>query len=70
MCTALKALASITAWILFVVGLLALVMTLVRIMGAAGGRPVETSLMTAYFGVGIAGLFLSVVSSYLRIKMQ
>lgn len=61
-----KALATITAWILFVFGLLSLVSGFGRIVG---GSP-ELELMSAYFGYGVGGLFLSVVVMKLRQMME
>ena len=61
-----KALASITAWVLFIFGALALLGGFVRIIG---GQP-EIDLMTAYFGFGVGSLFLSVVTMKLRLKME
>ena len=57
-----KALASITAWVLFVFGSVSLLGGFGRIIG---GSP-ELDLLTAYFGFGIGGLFLSVVVMKLR----
>ncbi|RJQ40868.1 MAG: hypothetical protein C4555_00855 [Dehalococcoidia bacterium] len=57
-----KALASITVWVLFIFGLLSLVGGFGRI---AAGSP-STFLMSAYFGFGVASLFLSVVTMKLR----
>ncbi len=53
-----KVLMSITAWVLFVFGSLALLGGFVRIIGG----PPELDMMTAYFGFGVGGLFLSVVT--------
>lgn len=61
-----KALTTITAWILFVFGALSLLGGFGRIFG--GSPPVD--LMTAYFGFGVAGLFLSVVTMQIRQKME
>ena len=61
-----KALATITAWVLFVFGSVALLGGFGRIIG---GSP-ELDLMTAYFGFGIGGLFLSVVTMKIRQKMD
>ncbi|MFC2006851.1 hypothetical protein ACFLUQ_01645 [Chloroflexota bacterium] len=61
-----KTLASITVWILFVFGFLSLLGGFGRIIG---GSP-ELDLMTAYFGFGIGGLFLSVVTIKLRQIME
>ena len=57
-----KALASITAWVLFVFGSVSLLGGFGRIIG---GSP-EMDMMTAYFGFGVGGLFLSVVVMKLR----
>ncbi len=61
-----KALATITAWILFVFGLLSLVSGFGRIVG---GSP-ELELMSAYFGYGVGSLFLSVVVMKLRQMLE
>lgn len=62
-----KALASITVWVLFVFGLLALVAGFGRIIAAgAGAASPAVDLMSAYFGFGVASLFLSVVAMKLR----
>jgi hypothetical protein len=61
-----KALASITAWTLFVFGSLSLLGGFGRIIG---GSP-ELDLMTAYFGFGVGGLFLSVVTMKLRKNLE
>ncbi|MFC1942119.1 hypothetical protein ACFLWU_02760 [Chloroflexota bacterium] len=61
-----KGLATITAWVLFVFGLLSLVGGFGRIIG---GSP-EMDLMSAYFGFGAGSLFLSVVTMRLRQKME
>lgn len=61
-----KALATITAWILFVFGLLSLVSGFGRIVG---GSP-DLELMSAYFGYGVGGLFLSVVVMKLRQMLE
>ena len=61
-----KALASITAWVLFVFGSLSLLVGFGRIIV---GSP-ELDFMTAYFGFGIGGLFLSVVTMKLRQMME
>ncbi len=61
-----KALASITAWVLFVFGSVSLLGGFGRIIG---GSP-ELDLMTAYFGFGIGGLFLSVATMKLRQMME
>jgi uncharacterized membrane protein AbrB (regulator of aidB expression) len=57
-----KAMASITAWILFVFGLMALLAGFGRIIVSTPGL----DFITAYFGFGIGGLFLSVVTMKLR----
>ena len=61
-----KALASITVWVLFIFGALALLGGFVRIIG---GQP-EIDLMTAYFGFGVGSLFLSVAAMKLRQMME
>ncbi len=61
-----KALTSITAWVLFVFGSLSLLGGFGRIIG---GSP-EVDLMSAYFGFGVGGLFLSVVTMKLRQMME
>ena len=61
-----KALASITAWVLFVFGSLSLLGGFGRIIG---GSP-EVDLMSAYFGFGVGGLFLSVATMKLRQMME
>ena len=66
MLSAFKVLASITAWVLFIFGAAALIMAVVRIIQ---GSP-ELDMMTAYFGFGVGGLFLSVVTMRLRQKME
>ncbi len=61
-----KKLATITAWVLFIFGAVSLLGGFGRIIG---GAP-ELDVMTAYFGFGIGGLFLSVVTMKLRQKME
>lgn len=61
-----KALATITAWVLFVFGLLSLISGFGRIIG---GSP-DLELMSAYFGYGVGGLFLSVVVMKLRQMLE
>ena len=61
-----KALASITTWVLFIFGLLSLVAGFGRI----GMNTADVKLMTAYFGFGVAGLVLSVVTAKLRHSME
>ncbi len=61
-----KALTSIVAWVLLVFGALSLLGGFGRIIG---GSP-EVDLMTAYFGFGVGGLFLSVVTMKLRQTME
>lgn len=61
-----KALTSITAWALFVFGSIALLAGFGRIIG---GSP-ELDMMTAYFGFGAGGLFLSAVSMAIRKKLE
>ncbi|MDP2719741.1 MAG: hypothetical protein U1D67_03480 [Dehalococcoidia bacterium] len=66
-----KNIISISIWVLFIVGLATLLMAFVRIIGgAAGGTPPELKTMTAYFGYGMAGIFLSVVSILIRKKLE
>ena len=66
-----KALASITAWILFVFGILVLVAGFGRIIGAStGAASPEVDLMTAYFSIGLASLFLSVMVMRIRKKLE
>jgi hypothetical protein len=67
-----KALATITAWVLFVVGSLALLTSFIRIGGAATGASEAPSvaLMSAYFGYGVGSLFLSVVTMKLRKMLE
>lgn len=67
-----KALASIAAWALFVVGALSLLTAFIRILGAALGTSDSpgVALMTAYFGYGFSGLFLSVVAMKLRKDLE
>lgn len=57
-----KALATIAAWVLWVFGLLSLIGGFARIFAGSPGVP----LMSAYFGLGILSLFLSVVAMKLR----
>ena len=61
-----KALASITAWVLFVFGSVSLLGGFGRIIG---GSP-ELDFITVYFGFGVSSLFLSVVTMKLRQKME
>lgn len=61
-----KALATITAWVLFVFGLLSLISGFGRIIG---GSP-DLELMSAYFGYGVGSLFLSVVVMKLRQMLE
>ncbi len=61
-----KALTSVVAWVLLVFGALSLLGGFGRIIG---GSP-EVDLMTAYFGFGVGGLFLSVVTMKLRQTME
>jgi hypothetical protein len=57
--------------LLFIIGLAAMVMAFVRIIGSAGGGEVpELATMTAYFGYGMGGLFLSAVLMVLRKKLE
>ena len=61
-----KALASITAWVLFIFGAASLLGGFGRIIG---GSP-ELDLMTAYLGFGVGSLFLSVVTMKLRRNLE
>ena len=61
-----KALSTITAWVLFIFGSLALLGGFGRIIG---GLP-ELNLMTAYFGFGVGSLFLSAATMKLRQMME
>ena len=61
-----KALASITVWVLFIFGALALLGGFVRVIV---GSP-ELDMMTAYFGFGVGSLFLSVVTMKLRQMLE
>ncbi len=61
-----KALASITAWVLFIFGLLSLLGGFGRIIGGS----TELSLMSAYFGFGVGSLVLSVVVMKLRQMLE
>lgn len=71
MSSAFKMLASIAIWVLFIVGLLALISAFGRIIGGAiGAGSPELATMMAYFGVGTAGLFLSVVAIAIRNKLE
>ena len=65
-----KALASITAWILFVFGCLSLLGGLVRTVGAGMLGSPELALVSAYFGYGILSLILSVVAMKLRHMLE
>lgn len=67
-----KALASITVWVLFIFGFLALLSAFIRIIGASTGvsAPPELGLMSAYFGYGVGSLFLSVVAMKLRKMLE
>jgi hypothetical protein len=67
-----KALASITVWVLFIFGFLALLAAFIRIIGVGTGvsEPPELGLMTAYFGYGVSSLFLSVVTMKLRKMLE
>ena len=67
-----KALASITVWVLFIFGFLALLAAFIRIIGVSTGvsEPPELGLMTAYFGYGVSSLFLSVVTMKLRKMLE
>ncbi len=61
-----KALASVATWILFIFGCLSLISGFARIgMGTA-----EMDTMTAYFGFGVLGLVLSVVTAKLRQTLE
>ena len=57
-----KALATITVWVLFIFGVAALLGGFGRIIGGMA----ELDLVTAYFGFGAGGMFLSVVTMKLR----
>lgn len=59
-----KALASITAYVLFIFGALCLIGGFGRIAGGA-----SLNMITAYLGFGVASLFLSVVTMRLRQQM-
>ncbi|MBI2831980.1 MAG: hypothetical protein HYX79_06965 [Chloroflexi bacterium] len=62
-----KALATIVAWVLFVFGLLALLVGLIRVLSAIPATAAPgVVLMSAYFGFGIISLTLSVVVMKLR----
>ncbi len=61
-----KALASITAWVLFIFGSLSLLGGFGHIIG---GSP-QLSLVTAYFGFGVGGLFLSIIVMKLRQMLE
>jgi hypothetical protein len=68
-----KALASITAWVLFIIGLITVVMTFIMANitqmqgGYAGPPPVAASINLV---IGIACIVLSVVVMWIRQKMQ
>ena len=57
-----KALASITTWVLFIFGCLAVFYGFIRILMGSASIP----LMTAYFGFGIASLVLGTVTAKIR----
>ena len=61
-----RALASITSWVLFVFGSVSLLGGFGRIIGGS----LELDLITAYFGFGVGGLFLSVVTMKLRKNLE
>ena len=61
-----KALATITVWVLFIFGALALLGGFGRIIMGT----MELDLITAYFGFGAGGMFLSLVAMNLRQKMD
>ncbi len=67
-----KALASITVWVLFIFGILALLGGFGRILSASMGVSAspELSTMTVYFGLGVVSLALSVVCMKLRHMME
>ncbi|MBI4333315.1 MAG: hypothetical protein HY673_18780 [Chloroflexi bacterium] len=67
-----RAVTPVAIWVLFAVGLAALAVAFVRIIvGFLGlARPPELAMMTAYFRVGIAALFLSVASVWIRKKLE
>jgi len=60
--TIFRTLTSITAWVLFVFGVLALIGGFGRII--AGSPTIE--MMTAYFGFGVGSMFLSAVTMKIR----
>ena len=60
-----KALASITVWILFIFGCLALLGGFVRAFMSS-----EIRLVSAYFGYGVLSLTLSVVCAKLRKMLE
>ncbi len=57
-----RTLASIAAWVLFLFGLAALAMGMVRVLFTAPAL----ALVSAYFTLGVVSLFLSVVVMRLR----
>lgn len=67
-----KTLASIAVWALFVTGALALLGAFVRIVGAALdiAESPDVALMTAYFGYGLGGLVLSVITMWFRKRLE
>ena len=65
-----KALASISAWTLFVFGCLSLLGGFGRIIGGVTGGVTELPLISAYFGFGVGSLFLSVVVMKLRKMLE
>jgi hypothetical protein len=60
-----RKLASLTAWVLFVFGLLSLLGGFFRITSGAG-----LEVIRDYLGFGVVSLFLSVVTMRLRQKME
>ena len=60
-----RSLVSIVAWVLFIFGSLSLLGGFGRVIGGS-----ELSLVSAYFGFGIGGLFLSAVTMKLRQMME
>lgn len=71
MSPAFKGIVNVSVWVLFLVGLAALAVAFVRIIGGGiGGKAPELATMTAYFGYGMAGIFLSVVSIAITRKKE
>jgi len=67
-----KALSTITVWILFIFGCLALLGGFGRIIGATLGLITGPSvrLIGPYFGIGIISLVLSVVAMKIRHSLE